>query len=371
MNLPWSKQVYETSVSSRCWDYTPYSAGWDKSRDYGADLSADMELAAIVAMERELPEVPGWAEEIVRRGFRLPGCPHYAFPRAFLDAVDAIGQEYCPTILHGCYTAEGRRKRRMADYMACLEAWLGDRDAQTAARQMLEGERGDDVDWGRVCADLWGVLGERTRVKRLLVERLVHRQRWWTKTLIWDDQPRVVLEAGEDPGDRAEWGDSYGNPGFRDPYMAEYGLARVQELEKELAEGCPHWPWFKEVIASSWLCAPKAFRFLEKTLWCIGKERPAISLPSYPLAEEDRVPGFLQYEGEMFDMGAAQVWWGRFMTGLRGWWRDRPTEGPVGEEVVRRLCERTAIKRWLVRLLVRQLEMLTGEWGLARLDRQA
>jgi len=29
----WSKETYEQSVSSRCWTFTPYDAGWDNCPD--------------------------------------------------------------------------------------------------------------------------------------------------------------------------------------------------------------------------------------------------------------------------------------------------------------------------------------------------
>ncbi|KKK51067.1 hypothetical protein LCGC14_3118690, partial [marine sediment metagenome] len=50
----WCKEVYEASVSGRCWWCTPYDDGWDASGKYGAEIAADGELEQIVAMEAAL-----------------------------------------------------------------------------------------------------------------------------------------------------------------------------------------------------------------------------------------------------------------------------------------------------------------------------
>jgi hypothetical protein len=42
--LEWSKEVYESSLSSRCWWYTPYDEGWTD----GVGIAVDDELRQIV-----------------------------------------------------------------------------------------------------------------------------------------------------------------------------------------------------------------------------------------------------------------------------------------------------------------------------------
>jgi hypothetical protein len=58
----------------------------------------------------------------------------------------------------------------------------------------------------------------------------------------------------------------HGNPDYRDPYFAEMQVPEVEHLEERLSAICPDWPWFRSAIHDSWLCAPKAFRFLERLL---------------------------------------------------------------------------------------------------------
>ena len=77
----WSKRTYEGSVTSRCWWFTGYDDGWR-----APGLADDGELQAIVRMERESGDIPGWASKIVETSIRsVPPCGHYTFPRAYLE----------------------------------------------------------------------------------------------------------------------------------------------------------------------------------------------------------------------------------------------------------------------------------------------
>ena len=95
--MEWNADAFSRSISSRCWWYTPYDAGRDGCREHGADMSADDELRAILEMEFALQSVSEWAVQIVERPIRyLPPCGHYFFPRAYLEAVEAIGSQAAP-----------------------------------------------------------------------------------------------------------------------------------------------------------------------------------------------------------------------------------------------------------------------------------
>jgi len=374
----WTKQAYESSVSSRCWCFVPYDGGWSGSGRKGEDPSVDDELAQIVAMELELGPLPDWVRRVVEGPIRWTGfCGHYLFPLPFLDAVDAIGAQRAPTLNHTCYTVERKRKQRMMDYALCLDAWLAGADPARVAEELMvrDGASGAPsaaadpgaagMDWKAICKDIWEILGERTELKDLLIERMLHRTRWWLKATVWDDDRGTEYCRDEYLGD---WRDSdpliaeNGNPDFRRGGFDEGSSPRVQRLEKRLEEICPDWDrWFRPVILEcSWPCAPKAFRFMEKTLWCIGRERPVISLPSWPLDEPEEVPSFLQCRDDCPNQDAAAEWWNSFLDALRGWWRGSPGRGDVAKDVNRRLGEPSAVKRWLVRLLIRRLEVLAA-----------
>ena len=59
--ITWSREAYQSSISSRCWAYTPYDQGWDRC----PELRTDEALRRLVQQEDSLSPVPPWAQEIV------------------------------------------------------------------------------------------------------------------------------------------------------------------------------------------------------------------------------------------------------------------------------------------------------------------
>jgi hypothetical protein len=359
----WSRETFESSLSSRCWWFTPYDDGWRYSGTH-----TDQELGQIVAMEHSLRPLPEWTPRVVQVAIRsVPPCGHYLFPRGYLDAVSAIGAEDASGPLHSyCFAVDRDRKLAFLDYCLCLDAWLAGAPPEAAAAELSTlGHR--YIDWPAACAGLWQVLGEHSETKDLLVERTLHQTRWWVKMSAWPGEETAEFGRGQYLGDYEEnawFGTNEGNPGFPAPGFRQARSPRVQRLDARLAKLTPHWDWFRTVIAEfSWPCAPKAFRYLEKLLWCIGRERPVISLPSFPLADPEPVPGLLQVEDTWPNQDAAAAWWEEFLAALRAWWQRQPAAGAVAVDVARRLGEATTVKQWLVRLLVRRLELAATEGG--------
>lgn len=182
MSFYWSRETYQASVSSRCWDYTPYNDGWDAC----PGISADRELAGVVRMELELAPVPDWARTIAETSINFaPPCGQYRFPKGFLEVLDAIGSQTPPALVHSCFTVDPARKREAMDYCFLLDAWLADAAPEAAARELdALGQR--KIAWDAVCRDLWQVLSVRTELKELHVARLLHQVRNATKSSIWD-----------------------------------------------------------------------------------------------------------------------------------------------------------------------------------------
>ncbi len=360
----WSKEIYQSSISSRCWAYTPYDRGWDRCRE----LQEDAALQRLVQQEILLAPIPPWARDIVERSINYPPfCPHAAFPSPYLEVLNAIGKRTSPDFVHGCYTASRDRKERMQDYVFCLDAWLAGAEPRQAAFELVKSGK-PHIDWPHVCAALWEVLGERSELKELLLRRIIHRQRWWIKSLVWDDDHRDVYcrdhFLGEIDCSSNGYG-HYGNLGFNDPYFAELQVSEVKRLEERLAAICPDWPWFRSFIRDSWLCAPKAFRFLERLLWCVGKERRAVSLPSHPLENGDKVPDFLQCADTYPTTAAGQEWVRAFIGGVRAWITGGAPEDEIASDMQRRLAGRTPVKLWLVGLYLRKIEFL-NPYGAAK-----
>ena len=359
----WSRETYQSSISSRCWAFTPYDQGWDRC----PELRTDEVLQQLVQQENSLSPIPPWAQELVERSINFPPyCPHWAFPSPYLEVLESIGKQTPQTFVHGCYTASGDRKERMQDYVFCLDAWLAGAEPQQAALELTQ--RGyPQTDWPRVCADLWDVLGERSELKELLVRRIVHRQRWWIKSLVWDDDRRDLYGRDQFLGDVGCEGNShYGNPDFRDPYFAELRVPEVRMMEERLSATCPDWSPFQGMIHNSWLCAPKAFRFLERLLWCVGKEEMAVSLPDHPLDRSDKVPAFLQCEDTYGNSTEGKEWVRAFVGGMRSWIAGSEPDGKVASDIHRRLAERNPLKLWLVGLYLRKIEFLNPYGALGK-----
>ena len=72
---------------------------------------------------------------------------------------------------------------------------------------------------------------------------------------------------------------------------------------------CPDWEWFRYTSQYGWLCSPKAFRFLERLIWSIGRQRRAIHTHDHPLAGGEEVPGFLRIADTLRDPAADAAWW--------------------------------------------------------------
>ena len=353
----WSKATWEASVSSRCWEYTQYDGGWDSCED----LRNDEELAAIAGMEHALDGVPDWAERIVETSIaHVPFCAHYRFPLPFLEILDAIGSERAPDFNHGCFTVEADRKRTLSDYCLILDGWEAGASAEdTAAAVGAVTLR--EINWDTVCSELWGILGESTDVKRLLILRLLHYLRWTLRTTLWDDDRgnRFAQDVYLGPPADNE-ANRYAHPDTPAPGIDESASPRVVEMEERLAATVPDWAQFRTLLlAEWWLCAPKAFRFLEKKLWFVGKG----SLPDATGFEGDRwtsawwkafraadVPPFLHAEETYPDQAQAAEWWKSFKAALEAWQNGESGLGDTAKDVYQRLGTPTDVKRWLVRL---------------------
>lgn len=132
-------------------------------------------------------------------------------------------------------------------------------------------------------------------------------------------------------------------------------------MEERIAALSSDWDFFQYPIHNSWLCAPKAFRFLEKSLWGVGKAK------RYP--PQEQVPDFLQCADTYPSPEQASLWWTQFKQGLVDWLAGERSGDQVAADVARRLGNFTPVKRWLVRLYMhklRRLEMNVDD-GLAKL----
>lgn len=333
-----AEQAYRASVTSRCWSCTPWDAGGDELQQFP-------EVKAVFGEETALGAVPAWAEEVVDRMIaQMPMCGHYSFPRPLLQICAAIGRQECPEFVCGHYTADPQRKRLMCYYVYCLDAWLKEAPLEVAKAELAAR---DDLgkDWAAIVEAVYAALGIPTEQKKLLVERLIHRERWWIKTLIWHDDRRdrhmLDVYSGDVRGDEADYG-AYGNSPFGDPYFAERRLPEVRRLAERIVATVPGGEELLGLIEHSHLCAPKAFRHLEKLILRIGGVGPQGGV--------DHDASILQCEDTYPDFAAYAAWYTAFMASLSAW-----LDGD--SRAVSELGEVTPVKHWLVGILLHKLRL--------------
>jgi hypothetical protein len=341
----WTKQAYEASVTSRAWRFTVYDDGWEGSKEHGVGVSRSQELRGIFAEEMALDAVPDWAIEIIDRMLcgPLPTCGHYSFPSPVLQVCEAIGAEKCPDFVLGCYTADAKWKTLMCYYVYCLDAWLKDSPLEIAKVELTIR---DDLgkDWGRIVEGIYATLGEHTEQRALLVRRLVHRLRWWIKTLTWSDDNRNKFMLGVYLGDvrgGGDWGE-YGDSCFGDPFFMELKVPGIIELERKIRETVPDGKTFVRLLRDNHLCGPKTFRNVERLIVQIGAVGSRRG-PNYDVS-------ILQCEDTYPDIASYKRWYELFMTSLETW-----LDGD--EKAVAELGRITPVKHWLVRILRHRLQL--------------
>jgi len=309
-------------------------------------FAALLDLRRLLAEELGLGAIPDWAREIVVRMLASPlaPCGHYTFPAPLAQVIDAIGEERCPDFVIGCYTADPVRKRRLQAVIYCLDAWLHDAPLETATWEL--GRRDiDGKDWPDIVRRVYVALGERTELRLLLVERLVHRLRWWAKAHSWAEDARTAFGIDQYLGDLrgdGDWGD-FGDPELRDPYFVEPREPDVVEMETRVMQMMPEAAPLLVRIQETWLCAPKAFRYVERVLHEIGA------------AGTDRAPDFsrslLDCEDTYPDFDVARTWEADCLDRLSRW-----LKGEI--DAVPALGPPTSVKLWLVGLLRYRLELM-------------
>jgi len=159
------------------------------------------------------------------------------------------------------------------DYCLFLDTWLAGAGPEAASRELtLLGHR--KVDWEVGCADLWQILGPREEWRELAVERVLHLLRFWVKFAVWDDDRASQYGRGEYVGTCKGLSRPFEEIDMLLPAFDEASSPRLRRLEERLASACPSaLRWDDTFVPVWWLCAPKAFRFLERNLWQIGQGR--------------------------------------------------------------------------------------------------
>ena len=272
----------------------------------------------------------------------LPMCGYYDYPNNVTQIIEAMSAEQCPTVVLRCYTVDSRRKVLMSYYVYCLDAWHKDApNLHVVAELSLRDSLGKN--WKSIASAIYQALGDRTEIKMIVVERLIHRLRWWIKSLIWSDDKRdsflLDVYSGDIRGDEEKWG-AYGNSPYGDPYFAELRLPHVRTMEERICADVPNGKELLERIQSTWLCAPKVFRYLEKLIAEIG----VIGSGTRPA----EAPPILQCEETYPDFDANHKHFADLLERLRGW-----MDGDEG--LLPSLGQTSPVKLWIAHLLWHKL----------------
>jgi len=351
--IEWTKEAYADTVTSECWWFTPYDKD-DPS--YWQHVSKDEEMREIAAMEQSLGGVPEWTGS-VGIGY-LPPCGLYTFPQPLLQVLSLIGsanpEVIGATFKQQCYAVDAERKRAAQDYCLCLDGWLAgaEPDAVAAELNALASRR---IDWSSVCSGLWDVLGERTEKKELQVALVLNAVRHAIKASRWSDDAGTNFCRDQYLGDYEKSPDGYAT------YSVALHSPRAKKAVARLAALDPEWKWQKMSrvdYGTWWLCAPKAFRFLEYDLWAIAKDRP--------VEKGEEVPGFLRCEDTYPNQDEAAAWYAQFCAALDAWWQGNKPTGRAGEMVCGRLGASSPVKQWLVRLFLKKLRMYEATSGILK-----
>lgn len=346
----WSRESWDASVSAK-----GYNSDWWTTLTPEREPALWAELRAVYDEEADIGDVPDWASEIVVRMMQLPMCGGYAYPDNVTQIIDAISQQQAPDVVMRCYTVDPDRKTLMSYYVFCLDAWLKDAPLATAAVELALRDQ-LRRNWQQIVSAIYHTLGDRTALKSTTVERLIHRLRWWIKSLIWTDdrRDRFLLDvySGDIRGDEGRWS-AYGNSPYGDPYFTELSLPYVRAMEERILAGVPEGRHLLDCIHSTWLCAPKAFRYLEKLISTIG------TIGSDPI--RDDAPPILQCEDTYPDFAANHEHFTALLERLQRWLAGEADTIPT-------LGTTTPVKHWLVHLLRHKLVFLARhEENFARL----
>ena len=334
----WSRKAWDSCASSGA-----YNSGWWETLTVEKERGLWTDLHSIFEEEKALPEIPRWASDIIGRMMELPMCGYYAYPANVMQILNAIHDEQCPAIVLRCYTADSHRKMLLSYYVYCLDGWLKNAPiAEVIAELSFRDQIGKN--WREIASVVYRTLGEPSEIKKIVVERLIHRQRWWIKSLIWmdDKRDRFLLDvySGAIMGDEEEWG-AYGNSPYGDPFFVELRLPYVKAMEEQILAEVTGAAGLLERIHCTWLCAPKAFRYLERLISEIG------AIGSGPPPAE--VPSFLHCEDTYPDFAANRAHFEDLLRRLRLW-----LDGD--ERQFGSLDAASPVKRWLVHILWHKLK---------------
>jgi hypothetical protein len=360
----WTKQAYQSSITSTCFSSTPYDAGWDaRSNIDGRILQADAQMRRLLELEAAVRPVRVWAQQVARQIEKLPPCG-WCFPQAVEAICTNIGAgDPAAAAPAACYTVGPNRLRLMGRYAVCLDGWLK-QAAPGAVAAQIEQQAFDQRDWAGIARKVWEVLGEPNSPKVLLVRRLLGRLRFWLRA------PFGLLKSDDNPALGYFYTHAMGRYGGWDHFSFERRDPDVVELEERVRCEIDKADRWLELIDSTWPCAPKVFRYLERIICRIGQvEEDGDTSPAEldsPLPD-----GILQADAACLDSDGSRRLFDTAAAALREFVaNDFPaasgdgadTDGEWAGRLACLLGEPSPERVWLAALLLKRIALFEGSF---------
>ncbi len=268
METLWNREAFEASITRACFSSTPYDVGWEgdpKGEIDGGVLQSDQQMRRLLEMETALRPMPQWAHAIARQVAGLPPCG-WCFPR-YVEAVCInIGcgdpEAAAP---HGCYDVGPRRMALLANFAVCLDGWLKGIAADVVAVELRQHTTVNGRDWGRFARQVHTVLGEPKPARVLLVRRLLARLRFWLRAPLGTARPDENWRLGY------FYTNAMGRFGGWDYFSFQDHDAEAAELDARIRTELDEPKCWLDLINSTWPCAPKVFRYIERLIIAVGR----------------------------------------------------------------------------------------------------
>jgi len=349
---------YERSFTRHCFSSTPFcgSVGWDAAwGEGGPALNQNPQIERLIELEYAVAPVPLWAQLVARQVDQLPPCG-WAFPQHLETVCTNTGRHDAAAVkTSGCYTPGPNRLAMLSNVALLLDGWLKETSPGRTA-MIVASEDSFSVDWSSIAGNVWKVLGEHEPRKCLLVLRLLERLRFWSRAPYegtkLDDNPRLGFLNLPEAGWFGGW----------DYFGFDYNEPSSKDLDSRIRNDldAPQQGWL-DWIYSTWPCAPKVMRFMERTIAAIGRisadDTSSIDALSHSLPPSGAI---LPVEGTYLDSETSRRLYRTALHALGEYVKDDfPLPVKLPEEIDTHWSKRLSlllgednpVKRWIVALL--------------------
>ena len=321
-------------------------------------------MRRLLEMEVALRPVPLWAQAVARQVQSMAPCG-WCFPQ-FVEVVcmNIGARDAAAADPKRCYDVGPHRLALMANFAVCLDGWLKGVSSEVVAVELRQHSTVDGRDWIRFARSIHRALGEPIVRRRLLVRRLLARLRFWLRAPLGKDTP----------DDNWRLGYFYTHAMGRDAGWDYFSLhthdAEIAELDERIAAELDEPERWLTLIDSTWPCAPKVFRYLERLILAIGQTTETEG--GAPPRITDPLPdGFLEIADTYLATDRSRALYAAAVSALATYLANAfPAGAPVAWDVdadlaaslSRLLGEPTPVKCWPAALLLKRITLFADSF---------